>query len=271
MEELRKMVKSRPFDKVGLLLNLMCLVFWLSPVGISTFLGVLTVLNFPVDPLYLSLANIFSKSECQQIIDSNVYLIAFMANAYLVSAEIARSFSYSLRLLIDISYMTKLILLKINSLSRENFSVGIREYKTLILVQNFGRKAFTFTVFLTMGMGYCIVVLALSATCRGIFLIPIEIYWLFPTVAVFCVIMLIVALPCATFVFNCSLSIKRDWILRLNGLIRRKKFYRAHLRSLQPIAFYFGSYRELNNDSKAVYIQSIIERFMNGLLLLEAS
>jgi len=134
-----------------------------------------------------------------------------------------------------------------------------------------GRETSTFVVLMTMGVGYCIVILTMSSTVRGFYILPMEIYWLFPVVTVICFIMLLVALPYATFIYKYSYSLKLKWKLRMNELKLRKKYYRKQLRALWTVCFYFGSYRELNDESKTVYIESIIERFMNGILVLEAA
>jgi len=78
-----------------------------------------------------------------------------------------------------------------------------------------------------------------------------------------------VALPYATYCYSFGRHMLREWKLKA-GKGTSGHFLRI-LKTLKAISFNFGSFRELNDESKLVYIESIIGKVLDGILFFNSS
>ncbi|CAL8133049.1 unnamed protein product [Orchesella dallaii] len=119
------------------------------------------------------------------------------------------------------------------------------------------------------GVGYCAIAYAASVTITEANVLPFQIYWVFPSVLVFGIIVTHIALSQVTSCFQLSNRMIQDWKHGTTPIGKYEAKYVGKLaKSLRPISFYFGSFRQLNKEFKVVYIESIVGRVVDAVLLL---
>jgi len=176
---------------------------------------------------------------------------------------------FVLEWLLIFAYSFERMLFKIKTLSAENQPEAITEYRRLMVIQTIGRESTSVIIFMTMGVGYCVILFYASVSITCFETMPIVIYWVFPCVTAMCVVMVISVIPYASYCSKFSKNMIREWkqMTASDGSAYKRRI----LRTLQPIGFYFGSFRELNEESKTEYVQSLTSRLVDVVLCMQSA
>ncbi|CAL8141103.1 unnamed protein product [Orchesella dallaii] len=270
LSEFDKVRKGGNLDKPGLAVFHIALYFAMGPLILAFIaVGYLSLINLRWDPLYLALLNYCSYQFVDTLYSSYIFLILYSSTVSLFTfAEMNRVLNLFFTCILVIAHCTKQTLSNISKLFRENRKYeAMKEYKRLMLVHTAEKTIAGFIVFLLMGIGYAIIVLAASVTVMSFESLPMEVYWLFPATTAIGGVMLLLTFPYATSTYNFSQGMLREWNWKTAS---NSKHYKLSLRTLKPICFHFGSYRELNDEAEVVYLTSVIERVANGILFLNS-
>jgi len=228
--------------------------------------GFLPSVGIRIDPIYLFLVSVCDMETVSSLYSSYSFLLTVMILYLSILSEMSRLLAIIGLGLILITFCTIQTLIKIN---RDTINQGVQEYKQLTIIQSIGTASNSFIVLITMGVGYCILVFYSAVTIIGLRLLPLEIYWIFPLVTLVCVIMLLVALPNGTKCYNISSNLIQTWKSD-SQVLCRARYKNKILRTLRPICFHFGSYREVNNEAKTIYVYSVMEQVMTLVLVLQS-
>jgi len=270
-EEFVQILKLGRKDKLGLLLIVVAVCLSVAPFFVAYIaIAVLSLIDIKIDPFYLTINSIFPTGVADSLYSSPLYLLIYSSTYGLfVAAEVCRILSHVLVSLLVISYCAKQVLRDIHNTSNESgIRIGILQYKRFMVVQAIGKEIISFIVFMTMCMGYCAISVFASVTIIGYKLLPLAIYVVFVIATVIGTLMLVTALPYATYCHRRSQDLINEWKFATSS--SGIKWCKLSLSCLQPISFRFGSCRELTNGAKAAYIASIIERLMNGAVFLSS-
>ncbi|CAL8132902.1 unnamed protein product [Orchesella dallaii] len=157
---------------------------------------------------------------------------------------------------------THCVLQRIQRISKANINRAIQEYNAFNVLHLAGSSEIWFITYITLGVGYAVVMISASATVMGFDLLPPQIYWFAPALTMVCVALLMTGLPYATACYSLSVDMLRSW--RRNN---ETKLFRKKLMALQLICFNFGAFRRLNREFMMIYIASIVESTMSLVLL----
>ncbi|CAL8128695.1 unnamed protein product [Orchesella dallaii] len=178
-------------------------------------------------------------------------------------SEIFWTASYILIIAVGLGNFTLSSLQTIREISKENFPRAMKTYKRFVVLQQQGESITSTIVFLLMGTGYAIIVIALSITVIGFNILPIYVYWVAPVGSGVLLVALLTGLTYATSCYTVSLSILWEWNCKIMSRGNRKEF-----KAMRPICFMFGSLKQLNNEAKTEYLTSIFDRTMDVIIFL---
>ncbi|CAL8138906.1 unnamed protein product [Orchesella dallaii] len=252
-------------DYIGVNLIGMVINFWVAAPMLVIVSAVFFHIKMPLDPFSLTVSSLFPFKEYEKLHESNVLVAVGVLVGILISNEVARALSLMLPVILICLYMTAKALRRIDELHQRNCNAGLRHYKILYILHNFGKEDTTYFLFLAMSVGYCVIGLSASATIMGFGKLSIAIYWFFPFVTVIGCFTMVIALPLATRCFHVSSAMKRKWLVGVDG--KGTKFHRKSVMALRRVSFYFGAMREITDEFKLIYFSSVIDRFMDFLLL----
>ncbi|CAL8128694.1 unnamed protein product [Orchesella dallaii] len=257
-KELVKFIRREKHDTVGILLNMwalelvcICPLMAVCVIFLSVYKGI------DLDLIFYVWMYFFGKKPGTLV---GIYRIII---EYHQMAEIIWSGSYVLIISVGVCYCTLKTLQTIRKESKENVPRAMRNYKKLFVLQQQGRSVVSIIVFLLMGTGYCIIVIALSITVIGFNFLPIYVYWIAPVGSGILLLALVTALPYAASCYTESLSILEGWNGKIMSRGRRKE-----LKAMRPICFMFGSLKQLNNESKTEYLTSVFDRTLDFIIFL---
>jgi len=271
LEELLKIWKTKQVDKPGTMVLLTTLFLGLVPIAFPILaIRYLPLINIRFDPTYLTLVNILPK-ETFEAVYAVYYLYMPLSTLLLIFlfSEMARVATFILEQLLVYSYITKLILRKIKLLSGPSPKLALNEYRRLMVLQSIGRETLAVTTFMAMGIGYALLMFYAAVTITCFETIPSQVYWLFPAVTVIGTLMIAIVLPYATYCCTLSTNMIHEWKQMAIG--DRSGKYRRILKTLRPVCFYFGSFRELSDETKTIYVQSLISRVVDVVLCIEST
>jgi len=240
------------------------------PFCFSLALGYLSCINVRIEVVYLTLSYFYPPKNHQEFYAS--YTFAWMVTAFnfWVTIEIGRTFGFSFLYSILLGQTTKYCLVKIEKYPEKKFEFALKQYKILATLFKLGHETSANIIWVMLGMGYCITVLTVSATIAGFGIIPKEIYWLYPSLSLMALSMFKLALPQACICFELSNRIIQKWKVRMSGK-HGSKHNRKVIVSLRPSCFYCGPYRLLTDEVKVIYFESLVDRVISAVLLLNES
>ncbi|CAL8122204.1 unnamed protein product [Orchesella dallaii] len=259
-------------DKLGIGLNILVLYMAMCPFLVALCMGYLSLrFHLRFEPVYLTLLNFLPVNQVNAFYSSPIFILSYCSTFVLFTMyEIFRVFSATIVGLLVNFYCIKQALFSINKMATQNRTLAaITEYKRLMVLQEAGKKTMAFVVFMLMGIGYCLIGLSASVTVMGFNNLPLQIYWVFPAITAIGTLVLTVALPNITQLYGLSGNMLRGW--KLNTAGRGSLYVKKSFKALRPICFNFASIRKLNDESKVIYIDSIIERVMDGILCLQTA
>lgn len=143
---------------------------------------------------------------------------------------------------------------------------GIKLYDTFCIVQLRGQTVHSFDSFLLLGMGYFIIMLNTAATVTAWNVLPVEIAWIPPLLTFVSVSLLIMILPVSIDCYRSSQVLLQKW-RKLARNSTCTKCLRKQLAARLPIGFQFGEFRPINREFRLVYLESIMERTSNQILV----
>ncbi|CAL8128697.1 unnamed protein product [Orchesella dallaii] len=258
-KELVKFLRQENCDTIGILLNicaleLVCICPLMAVCGV--FLSVYKEVD--LDFTFYIWMYYFEKNPGILV---HIYRVIL---AYQHVSEIFWTASYILIIAVGLGNCILSSLQRIRKESKENFPRAMKNYKKFVVLQQQGRSIVSTLVFLLMGTGYAIIVVALSITVACFNILPIYVYWVAPVGSGIALLALVTILPYATSCYTGSLSILNEWSCRIMSKGRRKE-----LKAMRPICFMFGSLKPLNNESKTEYLTSIFDRTMDLIMFLD--
>jgi len=265
ISEVRKMGKfDKSCDKFGITLISILVYFFINPFGVAICFTFLAFIKFRFDPFYITLMNIFPSDFVNSLYSSYAFLFAFCIATAFVFSETTRPSHILVNMLLQCYYI-KQMLQKISKIHNEGSpQLAITEYKRLMILETAGESTISYLALITLGFGYGVIVFAASVTILGFRSLPLEIYWAFVLTTIFTTTMLMIGLPNATHCDSFSKDMLKNWYLT-GGSGYDKRL----LRTLKPICFHFGWFRQLDEESKVIYITSLIENIANGILVLK--
>ncbi|CAL8135243.1 unnamed protein product [Orchesella dallaii] len=252
----------------------------ISFAGISVVLPMAAVV-MSIDPFFCTFPLLFPTS--QKCVNSPIcnllrgaaIVLSRLAVAYICCIEVTRFFSFFFSTLV---YMFEVQMRYLNIL--HNFPLGSRMdgkflkwYNSYRVADQSFKEPFSLVVFILLGDGFVIFVVANVMTIKTYYILPIEVYWICPMVSLMTAFFVYIFLPLA--IMNDKETKQLIW-RRTSNLNRggdglalwERKLVRRKLRSLRPVAFQCGTVFTLSYGVDLRFIGAILIRTCDGLILI---
>lgn len=143
---------------------------------------------------------------------------------------------------------------------------GIKLYDAFYIIASSGRHIQSLENLLILGLGYAILMFNAAATVTAWDVLPIEVAWAPPVVTFLCILMLVVVLPIPLECCSRSGALLRRWT-NLAKQTRSTRCVRKQLHSRLPVTYLYGQFKKMNPDFRLEYLESIMERTSNQILV----
>lgn len=272
------MTKGRGgFDILGVFINIGVVSFILAPVVVTCMVCFLIIWKgLKLDPFYLTFAYIFppGSDTYEHIYTPELNALALLVLGMPAMLEGGRTFalnlvneaivficSVQLLKLIDQDFATAPISMSLYS----RMTKAVQMYDRFCIIQIIGRERTRYISLVTLGIGYAILMFNAAATVTVILVLPLEVAWIPPAVTFVCLFMLINILPYGIACYNYSEKLLRRWriLVRTGNL----QYIRKQLAARRPVGFMFGGFRPINKEFRLVYLESVMERTLNQILV----
>lgn len=146
---------------------------------------------------------------------------------------------------------------------------GLNLYDSFCIVQLRGLDVSTFDCLMILGLGYAILMFNAAATVTAWGVLPLAIAWVTPVLTGLCIFMLIAVLPDTLNCYTFSEKMLGKW-KELARSTKNARCISKQLSARQMIGFYFGDFRPINHEFRLVYLDSVMERTSNQILVYNA-
>lgn len=236
--------------------------------------------NFDMDPFYLTFAYFVPPSGeiYKKLYSSRLHVFVLSVPGFLFALEGFRTFAHNLtNIVIGVYSSTKCLSLVNQSIKyapahttiASKLENGIKVYDTFCIYMGSGKAIQSYHTILILGLGYIILMFNAAAAVMAWDLLPIEIAWFPPIVTITSVILLLIVLPIAIKCNSSSEALLRRW-MNLAKRNRNTRCVRKQLASRLPVAYTFGEFRNVNREFMRAYVESILERTSNQILVYQS-
>ncbi len=217
-----------------------------------------------------------SESSCTSIIRCIAFIFRVMC-AIICVAEACRFFAilfcmliYTLELVVRCIEVISNVHLKRKSVcNSQSFS---KWYSALQIAHKVLYPSLCSLFALILGDGFIIILFCNIATIRAYAILPIEVYWLMPTVSILFSFFVAFALPFAVRVYKASekmvlsrkVELSYHWHLVTAA---KRKLEKRETASMRPILISCGGFFDLEKGAESTYFNLIFARTVDGLLI----
>lgn len=263
------------------MVNFAAVILAVCPLGfLFCDISVIWITNLKLDPVYLLFVYFFPPgSEVYQNWYSPLHhaLVCFIVGIPYV-IEGGRTIAYCLML----GYIIPPCIMQYLHAAAETVSIssgslrvsrrlkmGIKLYDRYCILQHSERGSTSTNSIIIYGLGYVIIMINAAAIFAAWDHLPIEVIWMTLVITLMGIGFLTVPFPATTELYTFAESMLREW-KNIAKFAKTSASIRRQVTSRIPVGLYFGDFRPLNNEFRLAYLESLMERTSNQILIFKS-